>query len=71
VPDDPDPPQHPSVYACHGQSWAINRTSAGGWVAQRLTADGNTMQIISATTEAELIISLDVIEAAAEAEAGS
>ncbi|HXP18590.1 MAG TPA: hypothetical protein VN840_02980 [Streptosporangiaceae bacterium] len=61
---DSDPPQSPSVYACHGARWSIYQ-HADGWTAHRIGLNGR-LRSASAGTEAELIAELDSAEAGAE-----
>jgi hypothetical protein len=49
-----------SVYARHGQRWAINAGRC--WTAER--TEGTCIKVVSAATESELITKLDEIEAA-------
>jgi len=58
---DSDPPQHPSVYACHGARWSIYQTPAG-WTTHGIGLNGR-QRFASADTEAGLITALDAAEA--------
>jgi len=62
---DSDPPQHPSVYACHGARWSIDQ-HPGGWTAHRIGLNGPG-RFASAATEAGLITALHAAEAEPDA----
>ena len=62
---DSDPPQHPSVYACHGARWSIGQ-HAGGWTAHRTVLNGPD-RFASAATKAGLITALHAADAEPDA----
>ncbi len=56
-----DPPQHPSVYACHGKRWLlVYDYGVAAWIAVR--KNGTEERVIAAHTEAEMISKLDAVE---------